>query len=122
MFKNLEVIDCELHEWYVSPELLNIVGDNPHVAMEITKTAMDAAGVDAVVMPWHHQMALYAISRHPDRFACLRSAPRELDPSEPDIDNIVANLRRERGVLGLRAIISVPRDGTQVRRFQAGEW
>jgi L-fuconolactonase len=122
MFKNVEVIDCELHEWYVSPQLREMTGENHHLEVEMTLAAMDAAGVDAIVIPSHHAMAQHAVVHRPDRFACLVHTPRELDPSHPDIENSVANLRTEPGILGIRAVLTVPRDGSNVKRLLAGDF
>lgn len=122
MFSNLEIIDSEMHGWHVSPELEELAHANPQVEVGLVLAAMDAAGVDAIVAPQHDEFAAFAATRHPDRFASIVRAPAWLDPADPDLDEKVATLRQKPGVLGIRALISVPRSGESVRLLIEGGW
>lgn len=122
MFSGLEIIDCEMHGWHVAPALEAAAAADPNIELELVLAAMDAAGVDAIVMPHHDEFAAYAATRQPARFASIVRAPSVLDPRAPDIDDLVAGVRQKPGVLGIRALISVPRSGESVRLLEEGGW
>ncbi len=108
-----EVVDAQVH--------LNGVGLEPGLV------AMDAVGVDALVIdeftgfdaegrvqPGHPlpggsyrhtaPFAEDAVARHPDRFCYLT----RIEPDDPDIDELVAGLRDRPGLRALRLIPFIP--------------
>ena len=72
--------------------------------------AMDKAGVDAalIVSIWSMyrydpSYALEARNKYPNRFAVVNS----VDPTDPDIENIISGLAKIEGLVGLRIMLSV---------------
>lgn len=109
----MEIVDAQVH--------LNMIGIDAGIV------AMDAAGIDAVVIDefWgfdergrprpsfplpggsvrHHEpTAELAVARHPDRFAYVTRA----QPDDPDLERVVAGLRERPGRRALRVLPFVP--------------
>jgi L-fuconolactonase len=111
--ESYEIVDAQVH--------LNMVG------VEAGITAMDAVGVDALLIDefWSFDaegrpqpgyplpggsfrhtspLAELAVARHPDRFAYLTRC----QPDDPDIESVIGGLRDRPGRLALRLLPYVP--------------
>ena len=117
----MKIIDAQIHDvgpWWdwtgERPELQHrIIG-------ETTIGYLDAIGVDSVVLfPGGHDEHAEWLSRElPDRFSYVP----HISPDDADVDAAVETASRNPGVVGLRALIGWPMDGTEVRRHEAGAW
>lgn len=105
----MQIVDAQVHIWAANtPERPWPARHQPHKPEPITKDdllrEMAAAGVDrAVIVPpsWEgerNDIALAAAQAHPDRFAVMG----RLDPEAPGARGLIANWRRQPGMLGLR--------------------
>jgi L-fuconolactonase len=121
----MRIIDAQIHDvgpWF---DWTSERTDVQHRIMtELLIAYMDAAGVHGVILfpggGGHDAAAAWAAEALPDRFAFVPP----ITPNEPDIDAAVlaAKRRHDKGLLALRAIIGWPLDGSEVRRFEAGDW
>jgi L-fuconolactonase len=128
----MQIVDAQLHEpgpWMNWDDASESIRNG--VLTEALLSGMDAVGVErAVLFPtaaayegWAQQVAL----TWPNRFTSVLcfdygSAVGSglLDPTSPDIESRVAELRDSSHVRGLRLVVSFPPEG--LRRFQEGLW
>src|SRR5260370_19572868 len=113
----MEIIDAQIHEpapwlpWATAPHMRN------QFATEAAVAGMEAAGIDAAVINARDEWAEYAATQFPARFASVITVD---DPSAPDIDERIAQMRTRPGVLGIRVVLTYPRTGERVARLRAG--
>lgn len=114
----MEIVDAQLHPNRVGPAWSS---STPDELVNVIVGAMDAVGVDAVVLDewsgWTEAGApmpsvdvgggvrrvLYTVSeaavrRYPDRFAYYA----RIDPRDPDLERLMTEIRRTPGCVGLR--------------------
>ncbi|HEX4408267.1 MAG TPA: amidohydrolase family protein [Xanthobacteraceae bacterium] len=80
----------------------------PEVTGDQMVGTMDAAGVDGAILvsafTMYHYDASYALEvrkRYPDRFALIKP----VDPSNPDVANVIADWKRTPGTVGVRMLL-----------------
>lgn len=116
----MEIIDAQLHQpatWLEQPEAGSEL--EARLATEITLAYMDAAGVDRAVVSanateWGY--AQFAAASFPDRIALTPS--NHLDPEAPDLEERLAELKRNPSVIGYRQSLSFPAEA--VEKLKAG--
>jgi predicted TIM-barrel fold metal-dependent hydrolase len=82
---------------------------------------LDSLGISgAILVPGDSEWVAAAAKEQSSRLAYIL----RIDPNHPDIDGFVAGAKAKYsdGLLGLRASVGWPLDGTQVRRFEEGAW
>ena len=117
----MEVIDAQLHDpvpwldWGSQPIELQ-----RGLAIELTLAYLDAIGVDRALLFASEELGKIAAQRFPTRLAYVES----VTPDLPNVENLIASAstRRTEGLVGLRAIIGWPFDGSEARRLLAGGW
>jgi L-fuconolactonase len=119
----MRIIDAQIHD--VGPwsdwtgERMEL---HHRIMTELVIAYLDAVGIDGVILfpGGDDASASWAAEALPERFAFVPP----ITPNEPDVDAAVraAKRRHDEGLLGLRAIIGWPLDGSEVRRFEAGHW
>ena len=119
----MRIIDAQIHDvgpW--SDWTRERPGVQHRIMMELAIAYLDAVGVHGLILfPGGDDIfASFAAAALPDRFAFVP----HITPNEPEIDAAVraAKDRHGKGLLGLRAIIGWPLDGSEMRRFEAGAW
>ena len=113
----MEIVDAQVH---VNRFIAGWQTAEPDIVLQAAVAAMDAVGVDAVLIAesWGADAAAHstvlpdgvlrpdlrfsarAVERFPDRFGYLAS----FDPRDPDLDRLIAQLRQQPGGLCLRVI------------------
>jgi len=119
----MHIIDAQIHDvgpwfdWTVERTELQ-----HRIMTELAIAYLDAVGVHGLLLfpGGDDAFAAWAAEALPDRFAFVP----HITPKTPDVDAAVgaAKKRHEKGLLGLRAIIGWPLDGSEVRNFEAGVW
>ena len=117
----MKIIDAQIHgvgpwaTWTAEPVELQ-----HRVLTELVIAYLDAVGVHgAVLFPGGDAAeAAWAAEHLPDRFAYVP----HISPDESDVDGAVRAAKHSPGLLGLRALIGWPLDGTEVRRLESGVW
>ncbi|MGH8703272.1 MAG: amidohydrolase family protein, partial [Burkholderiales bacterium] len=103
------IVDSQVHIWAANtPERPWPARHEPHKPKPITAQdllrEMDSAGVDACVLvppSWEgerNELALEAARRYPDRFAVMGRLALE----KPESRSLVANWKKQPGMLGMR--------------------
>lgn len=95
----MEIIDTQLHEhgpWLTWDDPLRNA-----VAVECVLAAMDAAGVDAAVLSLRDDLAEFAATSFPERFASFSTAP---DPTMAGLEEYIGGIRRRPGVLAIKVV------------------
>jgi predicted TIM-barrel fold metal-dependent hydrolase len=117
----LVVIDAQLHDpvpWlnWQAPE----TEIHRNLAIELTLAYLDATRVDRALLFVSEELGRPAAQRFPDRLAYVLS----VTPDLPGVDEVIASVRTRdsAGLLGLRAIIGWPFDGSEALKLQAGAW
>jgi len=119
----MRIIDAQIHDvgpWFgwtsELPEL------QQRIMTELAIAYLDAVGVHGLILfpGGDDTFASFAAAALPDRFAFVP----HITPDESDVDAAVraAKDRHGEGLLGLRAIVGWPLDGSEMRRFEAGAW
>lgn len=109
------IADSQVHIWGPNaPERPWQPGRVPHRAVPLGADEllreMDAAGVSRVVLvppSWdagRNDLVLDAARRHPDRFAVMG----RFDSKAPGARSLIANWRRQPGMLGMRCSLTLP--------------
>jgi L-fuconolactonase len=117
----LEIIDAQLHDpvpwldWRGQP-----VGLQRDLAIELTLAYLDAIGVDRALLFASEELGQVAAQKFPARLAYVES----VTPDLPNIEKLIASARarHREGLVGVRAIIGWPFDGSEARRLVAGDW
>jgi predicted TIM-barrel fold metal-dependent hydrolase len=117
----LQVIDTQLHDpvpwldWRSQPIELE-----RGLAIELTLAYLDATGVDRALLFVSEELGTVAAQQFPTRLAYVES----VTPDLPNVENLIASAsaKRREGLVGLRAIIGWPFDGSEARRLLAGTW
>jgi L-fuconolactonase len=132
----MEIVDAQVHinrlptDWQVA---------DPDSVLQAATTTMDAVGIDAVLIAesWgydaqlrpartqvlangavraSHLFSQRAVARFPERFGYLM----RIDPQDPDMEQLVADVRTQPGALCMR-VIPLPNTG-DLDRFAAGAY
>jgi L-fuconolactonase len=119
----MQIIDAQIHDVGPWSDWTHEATDLQHrVLTELVVAYLDAVGVDGVILfpGGDDAEAAWAAAALPDRFAYVPP----ITPNTPDVNGTVlaAKHRRDRGLVGLRAIIGWPLDGSEVRRLESGAW
>ena len=117
----MEVIDTQLHDPVPWLDGWNDDSDlQESLATELTLAYLDAIGVQRALLSVSEALGRLAAQRFPKRLAYVVS----VSPDLPNVEELIASVRikRREGLLGLRAIIGWPFDGSEARRLQAGVW
>jgi L-fuconolactonase len=119
----MQIIDAQIHDVGPWADWTKESKEVQHRIMtELAIAYLDAVGVHGVVLfpGGDASEAAWAASSLPERFTYVPP----VTPDTPDIDNVVSSAKKshDTGLVGLRAIIGWPLDGTEVRRLQAGKW
>src|SRR5437879_1077249 len=101
----MEIIDAQVHEaipWlgYGPQAHTDDEATRNKIGTELVLAQMDAMGISMGMISSNSRLAWgdYAIKAFPERF----TEKRRMDPAAPDVEDRVANLRSQRGVLGIR--------------------
>jgi L-fuconolactonase len=128
----VEIVDSQVHANQICPSWRTAA---PDVAVKAALAAMDAVGVDAIVidewtgfdekghlLPGHYgpggawrqdcPFAMEAVAQYPSRFAFVG----RVDESDPDLPTLMSELRKRPGCIGLR----LTSQRSDVERVQAG--
>jgi predicted TIM-barrel fold metal-dependent hydrolase len=117
----VEVIDTQLHDpvpWldFRSHEI-NV---RRRLAIDLTLGYLDAVGVDRALLFSSEELGAFAAQRFPTRLAYVIS----ITPDATNVDDFIASakIKRRGGLVGVRAVVGWPFDGSEARRVQAGNW
>jgi L-fuconolactonase len=117
----VRIVDAQLHEIGPWADWTGASHESQHrVLTEVMIAYIDAVGVDgAIIFPGGDDAtAAWAAETLPDRFAFVPP----ISPETPDLERVVAEAKQRKGLVGLRALIGWPLDGSEAKRLEAGAW